>query len=75
MKNDYSIKNEVPAQSTLLSTRYVRLKLFSELTGYSVKALQRKIEDGIWREGQEYLRGPDGRILVDVLGYDKWVQS
>ena len=38
----------------------------AELTGYSEKAIRRKIEDGVWLEGHEYVRAPDGRILVDT---------
>lgn len=55
--------------------RYVLIKKFEELTGYSVKAVQRKIETGAWREGHEYRRAPDGHILVAIEGYEKWVEG
>jgi hypothetical protein len=54
--------------------RYVLLKTFEAHSGYSPKAVARKIEDGVWMEGREYRRAPDGHILVDLPGYEKWVE-
>ncbi len=55
--------------------RYVRLPLFERLTGYTQKAVRRKIEEGQWLEGKQYMRAPDGHILVDMEGYARWVES
>ncbi|MDB6084834.1 MAG: hypothetical protein JWN43_2715 [Gammaproteobacteria bacterium] len=55
--------------------RYVLLPLASVLTGYSVKAMTRKIERGDWQEDKLWRRGPDGRILIDMAGYQKWVEG
>jgi hypothetical protein len=57
------------------TARYVLLPLANLLTGYSVKAMERKIERGDWEEGRVWKRAPDGRILIDVLGYQRWVES
>ena len=57
------------------TARYVLLPLASLLTGYSVKAMERKIERGDWLEGKIWRRAPDGRILIDVLGYQRWVET
>jgi hypothetical protein len=57
------------------TARYVLLPLANLLTGYSVKAMERKIERGDWQEGKVWKRAPDGRILIDVLGYQRWVES
>lgn len=57
------------------SARYVLLPLANLLTGYSVKAMERKIERGDWQEGKVWRRAPDGRILIDVLGYQRWVEG
>ena len=54
--------------------RYLRIQKFSELTGYTQKAVTRKIEDGVWIEGKEYRRAPDGCICVDLEGYYRWVE-
>lgn len=55
--------------------RYVLLPRFEELTGYTQRAIRRKIQDGIWLEGREYRRAPDGHITVDMEGYGKWVEG
>ena len=57
------------------TARYVLLPLANLLTGYSVKAMERKIERGDWQEGKVWKRAPDGRILIDVLGYQRWVEG
>ena len=48
--------------------RYQLIKKFCELTGNTEKAVRRKIEDGIWREGAA-MRGfplPPGVVEVSV---------
>jgi hypothetical protein len=37
--------------------------------------MERKIERGDWLEGKVWRRAPDGRILIDVLGYQRWVEG
>jgi hypothetical protein len=56
-------------------TAYVKIVKFAEVTGYTVKAVQRKIEDGVWLDTIHYRRAPDGNILVDLKGYEKWVEG
>lgn len=55
--------------------RFVRPKKFEELTGYSVAAVEAKIKRGVWLAGQEYVRAPDGNILVDLLGFERWASD
>lgn len=57
------------------SARYVLLPLAHLLTGYSVKAIQRKIERGDWPEGKVWRHAPDGHVMVDMIGYEKWVEG
>jgi hypothetical protein len=59
----------------LLPARYVRTHVFEAITGYSAKAVERKIATGVWTEGREYRRAPDGHVLVDMKGYEKWVEK
>ena len=61
--------------AVVVPTRYILLPLAATVTGYTVKAIERKIERGDWQEGKVWRRGPDGRILIDLLGYQKWVES
>ena len=58
-----------------MSARYVTLDLAEKLTGYTVKAMERKIETGAWREGYEWRKAPDNRRLIDLEGYAKWVEG
>ena len=55
--------------------RYVLLPVANAITGYSVKAMERKIERGDWPEGKLWKRAPDGHILIDMMGYQRWVES
>lgn len=55
--------------------RYLTIEKFSIETGYSPDAIRTKIRDGIWREGREYKKAPDNRILMDMEGYEKWVET
>jgi hypothetical protein len=59
----------------LAPARYVRIPLFEALTGYSAKAVEGKIATGAWVEGREYKRAPDGHTLVDMKGYERWVEA
>lgn len=59
----------------IVPSRYVLLSLATFATGYTVKAMQRKIERGDWQEGKVWRRAPDGHILIDLVGYQKWVEG
>lgn len=52
---------------------YVTIPLAAAVTGYSVKAIRRKIEAAVWREGREFVRAPDGHVLINIQGYHRWV--
>ncbi|GAA4648108.1 hypothetical protein GCM10023116_03720 [Kistimonas scapharcae] len=56
-------------------TRFVLIKKFCELTGYTPKAVERKIENGVWLKGRVWVKAPDGRRLVNMEEYDKWVEE
>lgn len=55
--------------------RFVTIELGAAVTGLTEKAIRRKIEEGVWVEGREYRRQvDDGRIYIDLRGYEKWVE-
>lgn len=56
-----------------MSTRFVLIPLASQLTGYTVKAIEKKIERGQWRLGVEFVKAPDGHRLIDMQAYERWV--
>lgn len=57
------------------STNFVTIKRFETLTGYSELATNSKIGNGVWRLGKEWQRAPDGRRIMDIAGYERWVMG
>jgi hypothetical protein len=55
--------------------KYVLLPVAEAITGYTIKAIERKIERGDWIEGKIWIRAPDGRILLNIQGFEKWVEG
>ena len=64
-----------PLPMVVAPARYVLLPLAYAITGYTVKAMERKIERGDWIEGKVWRRAPDGHIMIDIQGYQRWVES
>lgn len=54
---------------------YVTIPLAVAITGYTVKAIERKIERGDWLEGREWKKAPDGHRLISIEGYRRWVEA
>jgi hypothetical protein len=52
---------------------WVTIGKFEELTGYTEAATRSKIARGDWREGKEWKKAPDGRVLMSMQGYEQWV--
>lgn len=51
------------------------IPVFCQLTGYSDKAVRRKIASGVWIEGRQYRKAPDGHITMNMREYHKWVEG
>lgn len=56
----------------VVPARYVLPKVAYAATGYTVKAQMHKIEEGVWVEGAEWVKAPDGRRRIDLRGYERW---
>ncbi|GIZ54044.1 hypothetical protein [Noviherbaspirillum aridicola] len=56
-----------------IHVRYLLIPLFCRITGYTEKAVRRKIQDGKWIEGRHYRKAPDGHITMDLQAYYRWV--
>ena len=54
--------------------RFVTVGLFATISGYTANAIRMKIHKGVWIEGREYRRAPDGHILIDRDGVQRWVK-
>ena len=55
--------------------RYITIERAAVLTGYTADAIRTKIRDGIWPEQNVWVRAPDKRVLIDIEGYHKWVET
>src|SRR5690606_12602275 len=66
---------ENPAGWRRVMVRFVTVRRFAYLSGYTENAIRSKIRDGIWRQGEQWVRAPDSRVLIDVVGYERWVES
>ena len=57
------------------TVRWVTIKRASELTGYTVDAINHKVKGGVWAQGKLWRKAPDGRILINLEEFDRWVES
>jgi len=55
--------------------RYLTVKKFSSESGYTEAAIRAKMADGTWLKDYVWLKAPDGRVLIDVDGYEAWVEA
>jgi len=62
----------VETRVSVMPARFVKLPLAERATGYTVAAMETKIARGVWLHGYEYVRAPDGAILIDLKGYETW---
>jgi hypothetical protein len=54
---------------------FMSWRTFMPTTGYSVTATERNIERGDWHQDKVWRRALYGRIVIDLIGYQKWVES
>lgn len=75
-----------PALFGVTPSRWVRispLKLLPEadweisiaslVTGLTVRAMEQKIDSGVWKREEVWDIGPDGKRYLYIPGYEKWV--
>lgn len=55
--------------------RFVLVPIAARATGYTERAIHKKIDDGVWRRGREWRKAPDGRRLIDLQAVEAWVAS
>lgn len=59
----------------LYPKKWVSIKAYCALTGETEKAITRRREKGIWLDGRHTTIGPNGRLWVNLIEADKWVES
>ena len=55
--------------------QWVLIKRFAEITGYSENAIRHKVKNGTWMEGRIWRKTPVGRIICNVVEFERWVES
>ncbi len=54
---------------------YPTVDKFSAESGYTAPAIRAKISDGTWQEDHQWIKAPDGRVLIIVEGIKQWVEA
>lgn len=57
------------------SAPYVLIPKAAEMTGYTERAIKEKIAKGVWRQGLEWIKAPDGHRMINLPGVARWVES
>lgn len=57
----------------LAPDRFVTVGIYATISGRSANAIRMKIKEGKWLDGREFVRDPDGTVLIDREGVQKWV--
>ncbi|MGJ7506857.1 excisionase [Variovorax sp. GT1P44] len=57
----------------LAPDRYVMVRVYAAITGRSENSIRMKIRDGKWLSGREFIKDPDGTVLIDREGVQKWI--
>ena len=55
-----------------MPVQFVTVAKFSAESGYTEDAIRTKIQDGVWPEGDVWIKAPDGRTLINIEGYNEW---
>jgi hypothetical protein len=65
----------VPETTRVAYAEYVRIAKAAELTGYTERAINAKIDGGVWAYGDVWMFTPLGERVIIMKGYHRWVES
>jgi hypothetical protein len=54
---------------------WVMLRRAAEVTGLSVGAIEKKVQRGVWLEGVQWRRAPDGRRWFSLPAIKAWIEG
>lgn len=63
----------IPYGEDVSLCRFVTIPRFYILTGYTEDAVRGKITRGQWLQDVMWRKAPDGRILMDMQAFERWV--
>lgn len=55
--------------------KWVLIKKFTEVVGYSEDAVRAKIKKGVWLEQKHWIKAPDGRVLLNPQAINDWIED
>ena len=55
--------------------KWLMAEHYADLHGTTKKAVERKCQDGVWREGVEWIIAPDGRRRINWRAVDLWIEG
>ena len=58
-----------------MTFKWVTVKRFSELSGYSEEAARQKIKKNQWQNRVHFKKAPDGRLLINLVEIEKWIEN
>lgn len=72
-QRDQSREADVPPPPVYLAPdRFVTVRVYATITGRTENSMRMKMRDGKWLEGREYIKDPDGTVLIDREGVQRW---
>jgi len=54
---------------------WVTINKFSDLSGYTHKAVYNKIGRGIWKHNVLWIKAPDVRLFININEFEKWIKT
>lgn len=57
----------------LAPERYVPVSTYARISGRTQNSIRMKIRDGKWIEGREFVYDPDGAVMIDREGVQRWI--
>ena len=66
-----SVSNELDIFG--LGRHWVLINKLADYTGYSDDAIRAKKTRGIWKEGVHWRKGPDNRVLFNMVAIQSWM--
>ena len=55
--------------------KWLTLDKFSEQSGMTKESIRALKKKGIWREKIHWTKASNGRIFINVVGVEKWIES
>ncbi len=55
--------------------RFATIVITSVMTGYTVRAIEQKIANGVWPKGTMWKHAISDQIIIDLQAFVRWVEG